>query len=440
MILVGTLVALVLLMLLVERVGITRLTGTPAGREWVLRHRLLHPNSISLVRIPMGLLSIGFWHIGWQVTAVLWFAAWMITDLTDGTIARACNLQTESGKWLDPLSDKCMYFPPLLYFAWTGVLPASWVALLLVTDALGQASRLVVRKKAANSFGKAKTAFITILITITALDKIGNLPFVTDRLLELITFSCALLAFLSLYCKAIPDIWYANSLTLANFLCGLGAIWQILQAHPMRGFVLVFMGQFFDLFDGRMARKFGSTRYGAVFDDIADGTSFGLAIGFLIYHELGDDWIAGILAAAYIVCVIYRLIRFMWPTVKLGPGLFQGMPSPAGAMLAGSAALLFSDFRWVGLAFVVASAGLMISSIRYRHFGQKIWPNLPNSVRLLCFVFLMSLANIGIADKDYSAAFSIFCFATVLSYAVLGLDCLNLFNEQAKVIGDAGDE
>jgi CDP-diacylglycerol--serine O-phosphatidyltransferase len=306
------------------------------------------------------------------------------------------------------------------------------VAPLLFTDALGQASRLVVKKKAANSFGKAKTALITILITVTAMAQMGNLPFVKPRLLELFTFSCALLAFLSLYCKAIPDIWYANSLTLANFLCGLAAIWQIYIGHPMRGLILVFIGQFFDLFDGRLARKFGSTRYGAVFDDIADGTSFGFAIGFLIFHELGHDRFAAAAAIVYVVCVIYRLIRFMRPTVQLAPGIFQGMPSPAGAMLAGSTALLFSDVRWFGFASVAASALLMISSVRYLHFGRKIWPNLPNSMRLLSFVIFLSFANIGIADKDYSAAFTIFCFAVVLSYGVLGLDCLHLFREQSQ--------
>ena len=53
-------------------------------------------------------------HDHWSA-ATLWFAFFMITDLSDGTIARNCDLQTEMGKWLDPLSDKFMYFPVLFY-------------------------------------------------------------------------------------------------------------------------------------------------------------------------------------------------------------------------------------------------------------------------------------------------------------------------------------
>ncbi len=424
------LVGVVLGMLGLERVGIALATRRPAGREWIRRHRLFHPNTISYVRMPMGLISILLWMGGWHVASVLWFAAWMISDLTDGTIARACDLQTESGKWLDPLSDKCMYFPPLIYFAAKGILRWEWVAALVVLDSVGQASRFFVQKKAANSFGKAKTAFITILLTLTALSQmpeLGRLPLVTHHLLAMLLVSCAVLAFLSLYCKAIPDNWYANSLTLCNFLCGAAAVWQVAAGHPVRAFILVFLGQFFDLFDGRMARKFGSTRYGAVFDDIADGTSFGLAIGYLVVDQLDYTRLAWCIGALYFFCVVYRLIRFLKPTVKLPPGIFQGYPSPGGAMLAGASALMFCNeekmhFPELGAILVLLSAFLMISSIPYRHFGQKIWPNLPNGMKLLLFVFVLAMANIGLVDKDYRLAFLCLCMGLNLAYATFGVD------------------
>lgn len=416
--------ATVIAFLLAERIGILSMTASARGRNFIVRNRFLHPNTISFVRMPMGVLTVMLWVLEYRALAFLWFAAWMITDLTDGTIARRCGLQTESGIWLDPLSDKCMYFPPLIYLAFfqsPAALSPVWVALLLLIDAFGQGSRLLVRKKAANLFGKAKTALITILLTLAALHQMNSLPPLFDPvLLEWVTVSCALLAFLSLYCKVIPDNWYANSLTLANFLCGLAAIWQIYADHPVRGFVLVFVGQFFDLFDGRLARKFGSTPHGAVFDDIADGTSFGAAIGFMVVHELGNDLLCWLVAGLYVGCVVYRLIRFIHPTVTLPPGVFQGLPSPAGAMLAGSSVLLFPDMPGIGMAFVLVAAFLMISSIPYQHFGQKIWPALPNSVKLLVFISCLMLANIGIADKNYRGGVAMFCFGLTFAYLLGG--------------------
>ncbi len=274
---------IVIAALLAERFTVTRLTRSPRGREWVRRTRLLHPNAISLLRVPMGLVSVWLAARGWWPAATFFFSLWMILDLTDGTIARNCDLATETGAWLDPLSDKALYFPALIYLAIPGrvrvPLPWGWVAAFLVLDTFGQASRLFVRKKAANYFGKAKTAFVAIVLACTALDQIEPLWFMSERFVALMMASCTVLGFMSVYCRLIPDMWYANNLTLANFLCGLAALWSVHAGHPLGAFVLVFLGQFFDLFDGRLARIFGSPRHGHMFDDIPDGTSFGIAIG-----------------------------------------------------------------------------------------------------------------------------------------------------------------
>ncbi|MFA5204250.1 MAG: CDP-alcohol phosphatidyltransferase family protein [Lentisphaeria bacterium] len=410
--------------LLVERVGIGWVTASAAGRDWIVRHRLFHPNSISYLRFPMGLVAVGLWMTGAPVAGLLWFAAWMITDLTDGTIARTCQLETESGKWLDPLSDKAMYFPPLLYFASRGVLPATWVVTFICLDTFGQTSRLLVKKKAANSFGKAKTALVTILLFVVALQGLGELSFLGTRLVYLLTVSCTVLAFLSVFCKVIPDVWYANTFSVANLLCGLAAIWQVTMGHPVRAFILVFIGQLFDLFDGRLARKFGSTTHGALFDDVADGTSFGLAIGYLVWRQLGDEMaVTGLLVAIlYVVCVIYRLVRFLKPTRPLPPGVFQGLPSPAGAILAGAAALALAPWPEVGLGVVLLSSYLMISNTPYRHFGQRIWPGLPNFGKLLAFVAVLLLANLAVTQHDTTQAFNLVSLLLAVAYVLFGVD------------------
>ena len=416
----------VVAVLLLERLTITLLLRSPKRQRWIRAHPLFHPNTISLIRIPMGVVSVLLWLAGMKVAAILWFSVWMLTDLTDGTIARSCDLTTERGKWLDPLSDKCMYFPTLILLAVLHVLPAFWVVLLLITDTVGQSSRLFTKKKAANYFGKAKTALITVLLALAGLQQIHELWFMSRNFVDLLTISSVILAFLSFYCKLIPDAWYANSLTLANFTCGLVAIWYIARGHPLRGFILIFMGQFFDLFDGRLAKIFGSTRHGPVFDDFADGTSFGLAIGFLILHELRMDSVPLLghgLATLYFACVVFRLYRFLHPAVPLPKGIFSGLPSPAGAMLAGSAVLLFGEnLPAIAALTVLGTSALMVSTIRYRHFGYRIWPGLPNSIKLMSFVVLLVFVNITIADKDYKGSFTIFCFAMASIYVLYGTE------------------
>lgn len=427
------LVCAVLGLLALERITIILLTRSEAGRRWLVRHRVFHPNAISLIRIPMGLVSTFVLWAGMPGTAILWFAFWMITDLTDGTIARNCNLASETGKWLDPLSDKCMYFPVLLYFALGGSpakqLPLAWVIVLLLIDAVGQCSRLFSAKKAANYFGKAKTALITILLSVLGLDIVGEVPFLTVELLTLLTASCTILAFLSLYCKVIPDHWYANSMTLANFLCGLFSIQRVYQGEPVQALILVFAGQLFDLFDGRLARRFGSTRRGPFYDDIADGTSFGLAIGYLVYHMLAvagglPHLPAAGLAVFYVLAVFYRLYRFLHPTVPMPRGIFQGMPSPAGAMLGGSSALLFAPGHpWLAAGLVAGTSLLMVSSIRYRHFGQHMWPSLPRALKLLLGILLLIFVNLAVGVRHhYGMPFLNFCFLMAVLYALGGVN------------------
>ncbi|MBR4220757.1 MAG: CDP-alcohol phosphatidyltransferase family protein, partial [Victivallales bacterium] len=92
--------AIILGMLALERIIILKLTKTKGGQEFIRGFLPLHPNSISIMRLPMGIISAVLAANGFWCTATLWFAFWMITDLTDGTIARNCDLGSETGKWL----------------------------------------------------------------------------------------------------------------------------------------------------------------------------------------------------------------------------------------------------------------------------------------------------------------------------------------------------
>ena len=442
-------IAVVLAMLACERLLVLTVTRNLRCQTFIRHHFLLHPNGISCLRIPQGIIAVWMASTGRWGLAIIWFAFWMITDLTDGTIARNCDLSTSTGEWLDPLADKCMSFPPLFFLALGSSpnvvsphLPLGWVCLYCTLDVLGQSSRLFCEKKAANSFGKVKTALVTILISILAFYQFclaQNHPLfppltslnndVVTRLIQ----ACCILAFLSLYCKVVPSNWYANSLTFLNFLCGICAIaiaWMPdrFPNNHILAFIVIFLGQFFDLFDGRLARKYGSTNHGAFYDDIADGTNFGLANASIVIVGLARNdaplplTLVVILAAVYLVCVVFRLYRFLKPTVDLPRGIFQGLPSPGGALLAGSAAIVAAQLNlplisWLAAAVVFLASVMMVSNLPYRHFGQDLWPSLPRGFRVMLLILFIVFICFALVRSGWADAFTWFVTALAFLYA-----------------------
>ena len=62
----------------------------------------------------------------------------MMSDLTDGTIARIYGLETKEGAVIDPMSDKLLQIPALFYLVFLG-LANFWIILTYtIVDFLGQ--------------------------------------------------------------------------------------------------------------------------------------------------------------------------------------------------------------------------------------------------------------------------------------------------------------
>jgi CDP-diacylglycerol--serine O-phosphatidyltransferase len=397
-----------------------RYLRTPEQVAWVRRRRALRPNVISRCRYPMGLVTVALIHFGWPRVAFLFFAFWMITDLTDGDIARKCGLSTERGESIDPLSDKLMYGPLLVYFAWRGLYDPLLVALLLVFDLGGQFSRRFIFRKAANLFGKAKTFLIVVLLVITGLEWIyGPLP-LARTIRPLLAF-CAGLAFCSTASKVIPNYWYANILSLMNLVCGLAGIWVILSGGPpVYAFGLVFLGQFLDLFDGRAAERWGSTPRGEIFDDVADGTSFGATAGLIVAASFQPLILGAALGLVHCAATAYRLIRFVLEKrqegIEGGVSTFSGMPSPGGALLVASSCLLLESAAWKA-GLVIGTAVLMVSRVPYAHFGRVVLPRIPKIARVLFLaLFLVVLAQ-GVRRDEYLVPLAI-AFSAALAYLI----------------------
>ena len=181
---------------------------------------------------------------------------------------------------------------------------------------------------------------------------------------------------------------------------------------------VIILGQLFDLFDGRMAEKHGGTKYGPYLDDIADFVSFGLAPAYILYKSEG--MLALTFGLIYITGVAYRLVRFIVFDKKrddLPEGVFNGLPSPAGALIVLGAALVIpADKLWLMAALSVA---LMISHIRFAHLGRVVLQHVPkplffllSSSIIVCIAFILKTKSVQL--------FGCLILASVATYMIVG--------------------
>jgi len=176
----------------------------------------------------------------------------------------------------------------------------------------------------------------------------------------------------------------ADTLTLGNATCGFMAVYFTttgilipdLTGSPATGMtrhsaatavILMLCAAVFDLFDGLVARKLRSSPMGAELDNLSDLISFGLAPAYfvLVYGMVADDAhqrVAAVGAIVVLLAVVLRLARFSCVTVP--NGMFQGMPSPFGALTVVSIVLLELPFVATLLA-ILGTAWLMVSRVEY---------------------------------------------------------------------------
>ncbi|MEW1614864.1 MULTISPECIES: CDP-diacylglycerol--serine O-phosphatidyltransferase [unclassified Streptomyces] len=176
----------------------------------------------------------------------------------------------------------------------------------------------------------------------------------------------------------------ADTLTLGNATCGFMAVYftttGILIPHltgsdetgmarhsAATAVILMLMAAIFDLFDGLVARKLRSSPMGAELDNLSDLISFGLAPAYfvLVYGMVADDAhqrVSALAAIVVLLAVVLRLARFSCVTLK--DGMFQGMPSPFGALTVVSIVLLELPFVPTLLA-IIGVAWLMVSRVEY---------------------------------------------------------------------------
>jgi len=356
-------------------------------QDFVFRHQwLLHPNAICYWRTFAAFIGLLLYFVvGWEFLAIFIFTIAAIMDGIDGIVARQCKLGSAWGEWLDPMCDKLTYLPPLILFAYRDIISVPMVWLLVTIELLGQfMARWVLSKLrisgAANNFGKIKAIIcFTLMIFCALLDANPSDINIGDEVL----LGCIVLSAASLIFKFIPNRLYADILSCLNLACGLTSLYMAYEGRFASAVCLIIIGQLFDLFDGRMAEKHGGTWCGPYLDDIADFVSFGFAPAYMIICRGGGlSWLFSVL---FLIAVAYRLIRFIRVDkyrTDLPRGVFNGLPSPAGALLVLGGVLISPSWLPLWLLWIAAAfaSSLMVSHIRFAHFGRILLKKVPKPV------------------------------------------------------------
>ncbi len=208
----------------------------------------------------------------------------------------------------------------------------------------------------------------------------------------------------------LPNLFTVSSIFLGFYalvLCAGDATPQQLYQAALA----IFFAQFFDAFDGRVARMTKTqSDFGVQLDSLADVISFGAAPALLVYKwALAPLGFVGLFVSfSFAACGALRLARFNVLAQrgdKSSSRFFVGLPIPlaAGAIVA----LVIAHYRQFGsttdastrapVAIVVLLLSfLMVSTIRYRTFKDLHLS--PKSLAIFLFICVTGLA-VGIATR-----------------------------------------
>jgi CDP-diacylglycerol--serine O-phosphatidyltransferase len=238
-----------------------------------------------------------------------------------------------------------------------------------------------------------------------------------------------------------------NAITLAALFSGFYAIVMAINGRFELSCIAVFCAAVLDSLDGRVARMTNSqSAFGEQMDSLSDMVSFGAAPALIVYiwglKDLGKaGWIP---AFVYIAGAALRLARFNVNIGVVDKRFFQGLPSPAAAIV-------------IGLVWVVDDAGFkgvsQIPALAYTAFaltlfaGLSMVTNAPfysfkvvGSRRTVPFIVIVAIAiAIALVALDPpKVLFAIFCAYGLSGYAIYAWRRMK--GKRASVIATSTDD
>ena len=166
-----------------------------------------------------------------------------------------------------------------------------------------------------------------------------------------------------------------NTITLLNLLAGLLALIHAFNGNYNVGFSLVFLGIFFDFWDGFFARIWKvQSPIGLQLDSLADMVTSGVVPGLVMYKMLGDiqenqaqynltedTYFMGVvpyLGFLITLASCYRLAKFNVDTRQTDS--FIGLPTPANALLIMSIPMIQFHSEFEGLVDALSNPYVLV--------------------------------------------------------------------------------
>ncbi|MCF6094175.1 CDP-diacylglycerol--serine O-phosphatidyltransferase [Microaerobacter geothermalis] len=154
--------------------------------------------------------------------------------------------------------------------------------------------------------------------------------------------------------KSIPNLF-----TLSNLTSGVLSLTFIMNGFFKAAGFLILLAAFFDMFDGRIARKLNvQTEFGVHLDSLADMISFGVAPGLLVHSMIGGGFWTTVILILFPITGALRLARFNTNPTR---GYFVGVPITFAGGLTG----LLAIFGFSSVILSLLLSVLMVSTIRF---------------------------------------------------------------------------
>lgn len=214
-----------------------------------------------------------------------------------------------------------------------------------------------------------------------------------------------------------------NFVTLLNLFCGSIAVLFAVNGNMIATAIFVFLGIFFDFFDGLLARKLNvKSELGLQLDSLADMVTSGLVPGivmFQLFNLAGPDWME-VVESTYggdlyafsnsflpffglliTLASAYRLANFNIDSKQAD--VFIGLPTPANALLILSLPLIMefqnSDImnaiilnKWFLIAITLVSSYLLNANIKLLALKKfKNWSFKDNAARYILIILSIIL-------------------------------------------------
>lgn len=193
-----------------------------------------------------------------------------------------------------------------------------------------------------------------------------------------------------------------NFITLLNLFCGSIAVIFAVNGNMLATALFVFLGIFFDFFDGLLARKLNvQSELGLQLDSLADMVTSGLVPGLVIFYLLEKSNINSYLPYLGLLITLasaYRLANFNIDENQSDS--FIGLPTPANALLILSLPLIMECQnnevmnaiilnKWFLIGITLLSCYLLNANIKLIALKFKNWSFIDNKARYI--VILLSI-------------------------------------------------